>query len=105
MTRLYEELLDDSEVMSLRVIFLGTRNRALIWDHINTYPFPPRSSHYLTNRPELEATASYPLAEWRAGLSDHAIELATRVIKRFDFDQPDIELMKTLVANLFARQF
>jgi Putative DNA-binding domain len=105
MTRLYEELLDDSEVMNLRVIFFGTRNRSLIWDHINTYPFPPRSSHYITNRPQLEAIASYPLAEWRAGLSDHAIELAIGVMRKFDFDQPDVELMKTLVTNLFARRF
>lgn len=103
MTRLYEDLLDDPDAIKLQVIFRGTRHRALIWDN-TPYPFRPRTSPYVANRPQLEAIASHSLADWRAGLSDHAIQLAVGVMKEFGFDHPDIEQMKTQVSNLFARR-
>jgi hypothetical protein len=103
MTRLYESLFDDTEMVTLRVTISGTRNRALIWDN-NPYPLRPRTSPYIANKPELEVSASTSLADWRAGLVDHAIELAVSVMKGFHFDQPDREQMKSQIENLFARR-
>jgi len=104
MTRLYEDLLDDSEVVELRVTFLGMRNRSLVWDN-GRFPFSPMSSQYVNSRPSLEANASKTLADWRAGLSDYTIQLAVEVMKRFGFQQPDIPAMTTQIENLFARRF
>jgi hypothetical protein len=59
----------------------------------------------VNGRPTLEARASNTLADWRAGLSDHAIELAVGVMKKFGFDQPDVPAMTTQIENLFARRF
>lgn len=103
MTRLYEGLFEDSEFMKLRATFFGTRGRSLTWNNI--YPFRPQSTGYVTNRPQLEATAYYSLAEWRAGISDHAIELASNIMSSFGLRSPDVETMKKWIADLFARRF
>jgi hypothetical protein len=103
MTRLYEGLFEDSEFMKLRATFFGTRGRSLTWNSI--YPFRPQSTGYVANRPQLEATAFYSLAEWRAGTSDHAIELASNIMSSFGLRSPDVETMKKWITDLFNRRF
>ena len=103
MTRLYEGLFEDSESMKLRATFFGTRGRSLTWNSV--YPFQPQSTGYVANRPQLEATAFYSLAEWKAGISDHAIELASKIMSSFGLRSPDVETMKKWIADLFARRF
>jgi hypothetical protein len=103
MTRLYEGLLDDSEYMSFRATFLGTRNRALVWtDHGS--PLGIYRSNYIANRPSLEVSASLPLAEWRAGNVDHAISMATELMNGFGLEKPNEEQMRTQISNLFERR-
>jgi hypothetical protein len=103
MTRLYEGLFEDSEFMKLRATFFGTRGRSLTWNSV--YPFQPQSTGYVASRPQLEATAVYSLAEWKAGISDHAIELASKIMSSFGLRSPDVETMKKWIADLFARRF
>ena len=103
MTRLYEGLLEDSEYMSFRALFLGTRNRALVWND-RGFPLGIYQSRYVANRPKLEVTASYPLADWRAGHVDHAIRMATELMHGFGLESPNEEQMRTQISNLFDRR-
>jgi hypothetical protein len=104
MTRLYESLVDDSEYMYFRAVFLGTRNRALVWTG-HGYPSGIYRSQYVANRPNLEVTASRPLADWRAGNVDHAIRMASELMKGFGLEKPNEEQMRTQISNLFERRF
>ena len=104
MTRLYEGLIDDTEYMCFRAVFLGTRNRALVWAD-RGFPSGVYQSQYVANRPNLEVTASLPLADWRAGNVDHAIRMATDLMMGFGLERPNEEQMRTQISNLFARRF
>ena len=104
MTRLYEGLIDDSEYMYFRSVFLGTRNRTLVWsDH--GFPTGIFRSQYVANRPNLDVSASHPLADWRAGNVDHAIKMATELMRGFGLERPNEEQMRTQISNLFERRF
>lgn len=103
MTRLYDGLFDDTEYMCFRALFLGTRGRALVWtDH--GFPSGIYQSQYVANRPNLEVTASRPLADWRAGIVDHAIKMAAELMSGFGLEKPNEEHMRTQISNLFGRR-
>jgi hypothetical protein len=104
MTRLYEGLFDDTEYMYFRALFLGTRNRALVWTD-RVFPSGIFQSQYVANRPNLEVTASRSLADWRAGIVDHAIRMATELMSGFSLERPNEEQMRTQISNLFGRRF
>jgi hypothetical protein len=104
MTRLYEGLVDDTEFMCFRALFLGTRSRALVWTD-RGFPSGIYQSQYIANRPNLEVTASHPLADWRAGIVDHAIRMATELMNSFGLENPNEEQMRTQISNLFGRRF
>ena len=104
MTRLYEGLIDDSEYIDYRAVFLGTRDRALVWTD-RGFPSGTYESQYVANRPKLEITASRPLADWRAGKVDHAIRMASELMKGFGLEKPNEEKMRTQISNLFERRF
>ena len=104
MTRLYEGLFDDTEYMYFRALFLGTRSRALVWTD-RVFPSGIFQSQYVANRPNLEVTASRSLADWRAGIVDHAIRMATELMSGFGLERPNEEQMRTQISNLFGRRF
>lgn len=101
LTRLYEDLLPDSEVVSLNVTYFDTRGRALVWNEIN-FGF---GGSYRANRPRIEVRASHTLAEWRAGIEDHAAQMAQEVFRSFQLEHPDLERIKTQIQKLFQRRF
>jgi len=103
MTRLYEGLFDDTEYMCFRALFLGTRSRALVWTD-RGFPSGFHRSQYVANRPNLEVTASRPLADWRAGIVDYAIKMATELMNGFGLEGPNEEQMRTQISNLFGRR-
>ncbi len=104
MTRLFEGLFDDSEYMTFCATFLGTRNRRLVWTDRGS-PYGIYGSQYVANRPTLEAAASLPLADWRAGRVEHAIGMAKDLMKGFGLERPNEEQMRTQISNLFGRRF
>lgn len=104
MTRLFAGLIADSEYMCFRTLFLGARNRALTWAD-RRFPSGIYQSQYVANRPNLEVTATRPLADWRAGTVDHAIRMSTELMKGFGFEKPNEEQMRTQISNLLDRRF
>jgi hypothetical protein len=100
LTRLYENLFPDTELISLKVKLFGTRGRLLTWGEIGF-----RHPGYEANRPYFEVVATHSLAEWRAGLEDHAVVLARNIFRHFQFDNPDEVRIRTQIQNLFQRRF
>ena len=100
LTKLYEDLLSDSDVISLRAIFHGTRGRVLTWNH----PAFPYGTQYEANRPELTVEMSRTFADWRAGIEDHSVELARNLLTGFHW-QPDLQQVRTYIQKVFQRRF
>jgi hypothetical protein len=101
LTRLYEELLGSGDVITLDVTYWGTRGRGLVWND-RGFPF---GSSYVASRPEINIRRTQTLADWRAGLEDHAVQMARDVLVQFQLEQPDMGQLKTYIQNMFARRF
>jgi hypothetical protein len=99
MTRLYEELTPDTEGITLTINLSGTRGRILTRREIGFH-----YQNYKANRPTIEVSASHSLAEWRAGLEDHAVALSKRVFRYFQLNNPDESRIRTQVQNIFQRR-
>ena len=103
LTRLYESLISDSEVISLSVTFFGTRDRSLVWRKIPAIPIP-FSNSYQASRPELASSRSLTLAEWRIGIEDYAVQATKDILAGFHYPNPDLEEIRTYVQKLFQRK-
>jgi hypothetical protein len=101
LTRLYERLLDHSELVSLTVTLSGTEGRRLV-NGVNAMPF---IANYTSQIPEITATKTTSLAEWRAGVEDFAVALIGEVQARFNWLPPNSELARQQVRRLFSRSF
>jgi hypothetical protein len=100
MTRLYESLLTDGDVVTLGATFFGTRGRSLVWGHGGLFP-----TRYQANRPQIDVQMSHTLAQWRAGIEDHALQMTREALAFFQLDQPDINQLRTYIQNVFQRRF
>lgn len=100
MTRLYESLLSDSDIVSLAVTLFGTRGRTLVWTN-RGLPFPTR---YAANRPQISIQQSHTLADWRAGVEEYAIEMTCEALRYFQVESPDLAQLRTYIQNMFQRR-
>jgi hypothetical protein len=100
LTRLYAHLLSDSDVVKLSLTIFGTRGRMLVWDNLQ----PVFWKNYQANRPSILVEASNSLADWRAGIEDHSVELASRVFRYFQLESPDNQQMRKQIRRLFERE-
>lgn len=100
-SRLYETLLADSDVITLEVTLFGTRGRVLVWDA----RMPGFKPEFEANRPEISVRSVHTLADWRAGIADIALDMTADVVKRFQLENPDRERIRTIIQNLFNRRF
>lgn len=98
--RLYENLLSDSDAVTLDVTLFGTRGRGLVWDDLR----PSRASGFEANRPEISVRSTRTLADWRAGVEDIAIQLTREVLQRFQLENPDIGQLRGYIQKLFQRR-
>ena len=98
-TRLYDTLLPDSESISLLVTFFGTRKRALTWPEIGMYP-----GRFQANRPTIEIRNSFPLAEWKAGIEDHALGFSQKVFQQFQLENPDEVRIREQIQKIIRRE-
>jgi hypothetical protein len=99
LSRLYQQLLSDSDLVTLSITIHGTRGRTLCWQEKGFY-----YSAYQANRPKIEVRATHSLTEWRAGLEDHAVELSREVFRCFQLENPDETMMRTQIRNILQRR-
>jgi hypothetical protein len=102
LTRLYDTLLDDEELIHFRLTLVGTSNRLLV----STWPMTmPLLDQYVCRVPDVIAGGKYPLSDWRAGMIDHALEIAGEVYTRFNWLTPNLGAARTAIEKLFARSW
>jgi hypothetical protein len=102
LTRLYEPLLTNTDAVTLKVTLLGTRGRGLVWNVLS-----PRFGHgrYQANRPEISIQRTQSLADWRAGIEDHAVQMTREMLAYFYLELPDLGQIQNYVKGLFQRKF
>lgn len=100
LTRLYDGLVDDDQELSFAMRLLGTEGRQL-----TTFE-PGRAwwGEFTCRLPELEVVLKHPLADWRAGLVDYAVEAAKEIFLRFNWEDPNLEAARKIIKDMFARR-
>ena len=101
LTRLYDGLLDDAEYVTLMMRILNTDNRTLV----NAWGSMPLWNAYTCHIPEIVVERRLPLADWRAAIVDHAVDMVNDVYLRFNWSQPSLGLAKNAIEKTFARQW
>jgi hypothetical protein len=99
-TRLYDGLLRDDEEFTIVVRLLGTQDRELT-------TFNPRKAcwgEYICRIPQIEVPRKMSMANWRAGVVDHAVDIAKDIFLRFNWDNPNLEATRETIEKMFARR-
>src|ERR1051326_2413947 len=98
LTRLYENLLLNTDRVEFQLRVLGTENRVLA-------TFDSRHLHgsYVCRIPSVSVRHTNSLGEWKSGLIDHADEITREVFLRFNWQQPG-SFRKTIEEMFSTRQ-
>jgi len=100
LTRLYEGLLPEDERVFVIIRILGTQGRELI-------SFDPRrflSGPYISRIPLIEVKQSHPLADWRAGIVDYAVEMSKEIFSRFNWPNANSQTIRDIIERMFGRE-
>lgn len=82
LTKLYEKRLPEDEQVVLRFRLGEIQDRCLTYRQAGRHV----SGSFCSRIPELSYEVERPLAEWSAGVVDHAIDLTGYVFERFNWD-------------------
>ena len=101
LTRLYDGLFDDTEYITFFQRVLNTQDRTLV----NAWGGMPLFNAYTCRIPEIIVEQRLPLADWRAGVVDHAVDITNEIYLRFNWTKPNLDLARTAVERTFARKW
>jgi hypothetical protein len=85
--------------VSLELRLLNTDGRRLVSSGETLF------ASYICMMPQISAARRFALAEWRAAVIDHAVSVTGDVYLRFNWQHPDLDLARTTIQRLFARQW
>jgi hypothetical protein len=100
LTRLYDGLLGDDEEVSFVTRLWGTQDRRLT--SLDGRRAPLWAS-YVCRIPDIEVEERHSMADWRAGMVDHAVSLAKEVFLRFNWERPNLEAARQIIQKMFER--
>jgi hypothetical protein len=101
LTRLYDGLFPDTESIALNLRVINTEGRRLVSSGQGVMPlWVP----YVCRITEIALDRRFSLAEWRAAVVDHAVEMSREVYLRFNWLRPNVELARGAIQRMFARQ-
>jgi hypothetical protein len=98
--RLYDSLFDDTEYVSVVIRLLNTEDRILV----NTSGAMPLWNAYTSRIAEIVTERRLPLAEWRAAVVDHAVDITNEIYQRFNGPNPTLGMARTAIERTFKRQ-
>ena len=99
-TKLYEGLLDPSEIVRLSFRLTGTENLKLLTTD------PQRGSFVtpcVSRMPQIVWQKEYSLAEWSAGLIEHSLEACEYIFHRFNWENPNLSGVRDIIQKMFNR--
>ncbi len=98
---LYDQVLEPNDEVTLGIRITGTTGRCLV----NIGPQAmPLANRYTSKMETITYEKARTLADWRAGLLDHAVEICKFVFERFNWERPNLGLCRQTMENLFARK-
>jgi len=101
LTRLYTELIAEDQAIAVVLRLLATNGRRLT----RLPPHMPLISLYESVIPEIVIEKRNSLAEWRAGLQDHTVDICKEIFLRFNWINANLELAKEIIHKLFTRSW
>lgn len=101
LVKLYEGQLDDSEEVVLRFSLTGIENRPLGSSNPSRHIRP---SMHTCHARQITYENCRPLADWRAGLIDHALAICEYVFQRFNWENPNLHESRKLIEKMLERK-
>jgi hypothetical protein len=101
LTRLYEGTLEASDEVTLRFSLTDMNGRGLDSSNRARLMHPEM---WISHTETARFGSTHTLADWRAGLVDHALALCRYVFVRFDWQNPNLGESKKLIENMLSRR-
>jgi len=99
LTRLYEGLIDEQDEVSATIRLIQAGDRLLYFPNTLWRPFD------ICRIPEIAVERRRPLADWRAAIADHALDMLKDIYQRFNWTTPDLDIPRRTIDKLFARRW
>jgi len=100
--KIYQDLIPDEDEITIRFRVLGVEGRILkILDSRRT----SLSDDYACKVPEIVHELAKPLADWRAGTVDLAVEICKEIFIRFNWSKPNLSAVREIIDEMFSRRF
>jgi len=100
--QIYLGLIPDDSEIAVRFRVLGTEEIALEKFDSDLFLYRERC---ICRIPKIIHERCLPLAEWRAGTVDLALEICKEIFARFNWMRPDIETIREIIKKMFSRRF
>ena len=100
LVKLYEDQLDDDDDVVLRFQLVGVKDRPL--SALN--PGRLMRGSYICRIPEIAFEVQHPLADWKAGIIDHAVAICQHVLQRFGWDAPGVGECRNVIEKMLQRR-
>ncbi|MBN2309032.1 MAG: ATP-binding protein [Candidatus Hydrogenedentes bacterium] len=98
---LYTGRIEDDEAIVLRFELHGMGGRRL--GSTNPHRNMRRGAEWTSHIDPMLYPRTRSLAEWRAGLVDHALDICSYVFQRFNWAQPDLAECRKLIESMLQR--
>jgi hypothetical protein len=98
LVKLYDGQLDDTEDVMMRFTYTGIKDRKL--DSLTSRGF---LDLYTCRIPEVTYVVQRPLADWKAGLLDHAASICRHVLVNFNWESPNVAECRKIAEKLLSR--
>jgi hypothetical protein len=99
LTRLYDGVIDEQDEVSVLIRLTSTKDRLLY------FPDSILRALDVCRIPEIAVERRRPLADWRAAVTEHAIDMLSDIYQRFNWNPPDLNVPRRTIEKLFARKF
>ncbi len=101
LTRIYNGLFNDSDYVSVQLRMMNASGRILV----STWPGTmPLFEEHACRIPEILVEQRLPLADWRAGVVDHAVTMTKEIYLRFNWPEPNVSLARDVIERMFTRK-
>jgi len=100
LTRVYTDQLPDETLINLKFRLSGLENRTIASLSGTRMIF---RGHYISKIKETEYVTRKSLAEWRAGVVDHSLEICKHIFLRFNWISPNVDVCKDVIEKMFKR--
>ena len=101
MTTIYDGILSPNNILNIGFKLHGISGKRVEAISNDSIGIP---DNYTAKTKLIEYRAARPLAEWRAGIEDYAVDIWKYFLERFNWEHPNTDLARSRIRKLFNRQ-